>query len=95
MSIETQVAELGARLESMEIDSKNIHTQKRMELKVKELESKVELEQTAKSRLEVRNVLLMTSCFLPVANEFLLAARWLVDESLCCDSGAVFESACL
>lgn len=41
----------------MEIDSKNIHTQKRMELKVKELESKIELEQTAKSRLEVRQAL--------------------------------------
>lgn len=49
-----QVAELSARLECMEIDTKSVHTQKRMELKVKELESRVELEQTSKSRLEVR-----------------------------------------
>lgn len=48
-----QVAELSARLECLEIDTKSVHTQKRMELKLKELESRVELEQTSKSRLEV------------------------------------------
>lgn len=53
-----QVAELSARLECLEIDTKSVHTQKRMELKVKELESRVELEQTSKSRLEVNNVVI-------------------------------------
>lgn len=52
-----QVAELSARLECLEIDTKSVHTQKRMELKVKELESRVELEQTSKSRLEVTHLL--------------------------------------
>ncbi len=44
---------MSARLECLEIDTKSVHTQKRMELKLKELESRVELEQTSKSRLEV------------------------------------------
>lgn len=48
------MAELNAKLEYLEVDTKSIHTQKRMELKVKELESRVELEQTSKSRLEVK-----------------------------------------
>lgn len=52
------MAELSARLECLEIDTKSVHTQKRMELKVKELESRVELEQTSKSRLEVNNVVI-------------------------------------
>lgn len=47
---------MSARLECLEIDTKSVHTQKRMELKVKELESRVELEQTSKSRLEVCRV---------------------------------------
>uniref|UniRef100_A0A0P6DC77 Unconventional myosin-XVIIIa n=1 Tax=Daphnia magna TaxID=35525 RepID=A0A0P6DC77_9CRUS len=53
-SLKEQVAELSARLECLEIDTKSVHTQKRMELKVKELESRVELEQTSKSRLETQ-----------------------------------------
>jgi len=46
---------LSSRLESLETDATSVHTQKRMELKVKELESRLELEQTTKSRLEVQN----------------------------------------
>ncbi|KAI9561532.1 hypothetical protein GHT06_012491 [Daphnia sinensis] len=53
-ALKEQVAELSARLECLEIDTKSVHTQKRMELKVKELESRVELEQTSKSRLETQ-----------------------------------------
>ncbi|XP_046442459.1 unconventional myosin-XVIIIa-like isoform X2 [Daphnia pulex] len=53
-TLKEQVAELSARLECLEIDTKSVHTQKRMELKVKELESRVELEQTSKSRLETQ-----------------------------------------
>ena len=44
---------MSSRLESLEGDNQAAHTQKRMELKFKELESRVELEQTSKSRLEV------------------------------------------
>lgn len=44
---------MSSRLESLEGDTQAAHTQKRMELKFKELESRVELEQTSKSRLEV------------------------------------------
>lgn len=53
-SLKEQVAELSSRLESLEGDNQAAHTQKRMELKFKELESRVELEQTSKSRLETQ-----------------------------------------
>lgn len=51
-----QLTELASRLESVEHmgeASSNLHV-KRMELKTKELESKLELEQTTRSRLEVQ-----------------------------------------
>lgn len=52
----------------METDSKSVHTQKRMELKVKELESRIDLEQTTKSRLEVCTC----SCFLVIFFRFFI-----------------------
>uniref|UniRef100_A0A1Y1KV81 Myosin tail domain-containing protein n=1 Tax=Photinus pyralis TaxID=7054 RepID=A0A1Y1KV81_PHOPY len=51
-----QLSELASKLESVETmgeASSNLHV-KRMELKTKELESKLELEQTTRSRLEVQ-----------------------------------------
>lgn len=54
--LKEQLAELSTRLECLEVDTKSIHAQKRMELKLKELESRVELEQTSKSRLETQVV---------------------------------------
>ncbi|XP_067015747.2 unconventional myosin-XVIIIa isoform X6 [Anabrus simplex] len=55
-SLREQLAELGSRLESMETlgDPSSSLMQKRLELRTKELESKLELEQTTRSRLEVQ-----------------------------------------
>ena len=49
-----QIAELSSRIESLEGDSiVNAH-QNRLEMKIKELESKLELEQTTRSRMETQ-----------------------------------------
>lgn len=58
-TLKEHVAELTARLDSLETDTKSVHTQKRMELKLKELESRLDLELTSKSRLEVLRFLLV------------------------------------
>ncbi|XP_017771630.1 PREDICTED: unconventional myosin-XVIIIa isoform X2 [Nicrophorus vespilloides] len=55
-SLREQLAELTTKLESVESmgDASSNLVMKRMELKLKELESKLELEQTTKSRLDVQ-----------------------------------------
>ena len=54
-SLKEQLAELSSRLENIEIhgDPTSSLTVKRLQLKTKELESKLELEQTTRSRMEV------------------------------------------
>ncbi|XP_049839803.1 unconventional myosin-XVIIIa isoform X1 [Schistocerca gregaria] len=55
-SLREQLAELTTRLESMETlgDPSSSLTQRRLEMRTKELESKLELEQTTRARLEVQ-----------------------------------------
>lgn len=55
-SLKEQLAELSSRLENIEIhgDPTSSLTVKRLQLKTKELESKLELEQTTRSRMEVQ-----------------------------------------
>jgi myosin-18 len=54
-ALKEQLAELSSRLESMETlgDTSSSLAQRRLELRTKELESKLELEQTTRARLEV------------------------------------------
>lgn len=56
-SLREQLAELSTRVESMETlnDPNSSLAVKRLQLKTKELESKLELEQTTRSRLEVNS----------------------------------------
>ena len=49
-----QVAELTARIQSLEGENIMNPAQSRLELKVKELESKLELEQTTRGRMETQ-----------------------------------------
>merc|ERR1712141_997607 len=49
-----QVAELSTRISSLEGENLNNPTQSRLELKVKELESKLELEQTTRGRMDTQ-----------------------------------------
>ena len=52
--LKEQIAELSSRIESLEGETiVNAH-QNRLELKIKELESKLELEQTTRSRMETQ-----------------------------------------
>ena len=53
--LKEQLAEVTAKLENLEGESEqtNIYSQRRLDMKIKELESKLELEQTTKQRLEV------------------------------------------
>ena len=55
-SLKDQLAEITSRLENIEThgDPTSSLTVKRLELKTKELESKLDLEQTTRSRMEVR-----------------------------------------
>ncbi len=54
LKLKEQVAELNTRIQSLEGDNiTNVH-QNRLELKVKELESKLELEQTTRGRMETQ-----------------------------------------
>lgn len=57
-SLREQLAELSTRVESMETlnDPNSSLAVKRLQLKTKELESKLELEQTTRSRLEVSDI---------------------------------------
>lgn len=54
-ALKEQLAELSSRLESMETqgDTSSSLAQRRLELRTKELESRLELEQTTRARLEV------------------------------------------
>lgn len=56
-SLKEQLAEVTSRLESIEThgDPTSSLVVKRLELKTKELESKLDLEQTTRSRMEVRS----------------------------------------
>ena len=45
--------ELSSKVEVLEGESANIHTQRRLQMKVKEVESKLELEHTTRHRFEV------------------------------------------
>ena len=45
--------ELSSKVEVLEGETANIHTQRRLEMKIKEVESKLELELTTRQRLEV------------------------------------------
>ncbi|XP_063885218.1 centrosome-associated protein CEP250-like isoform X4 [Scylla paramamosain] len=47
-----RLLELSSKVEVLEGETANIHTQRRLELKIKEVESKLELEQTTRQRLE-------------------------------------------
>ena len=44
---------MSSKVEVLEGETANIHTQRRLEMKIKEMESKLELEQTTRQRLEV------------------------------------------
>lgn len=48
-----RLVELSSKVEVLEGETANIHTQRRLEMKIKEVESKLELEQTTRQRLEV------------------------------------------
>ena len=54
-ALKEQLAELSSRLESMETqgDTSSSLAQRRLELRTKELDSRLELEQTTRARLEV------------------------------------------
>lgn len=53
-SLKEQLAEMSARVESAEGEQVSNLTQRRLEMKARELESRLELEQTTKTRQEVR-----------------------------------------
>ena len=52
-SLKETIAELNAKLESLEEDQVSQQIQKRFHMKIRELETRMELETTTKSRLEV------------------------------------------
>lgn len=51
--LQERMLELSSKVEVLEGETANIHTQRRLEMKIKEVESKLELEQTTRQRLEV------------------------------------------
>ena len=51
-SLKETIAELNAKLESLEEDQVSQQIQKRFHMKIRELETRMELETTTKSRLE-------------------------------------------
>ena len=51
--LQERQAELSTKVEVLEGETANIHTQRRLEMKIKEMESKFELEQTTRQRLDV------------------------------------------
>jgi len=53
-NLKETIAELTAKLETLEGDQATIQIQKRFHLKIRELETRLELETTTKGRLEVR-----------------------------------------
>lgn len=59
-SLREQLAELSSKLENIETlgDPSSSLAQRRLEMKTKELESRLELEQTTRSRLEVNSLFL-------------------------------------
>ncbi|XP_070001522.1 unconventional myosin-XVIIIa isoform X13 [Penaeus vannamei] len=50
--LQERMLELTSKVEVLEGETANIHTQRRLEMKIKEVESKLELEQTTRQRLE-------------------------------------------
>ena len=48
-----RLTELSSKVEVLEGETANIHTQRMLQMKVKELESKLELELATKKRIEV------------------------------------------
>jgi myosin-18 len=52
-NLKETIAELTAKLETLEGDQATIQIQKRFHLKIRELETRLELETTTKTRLEV------------------------------------------
>ena len=52
--LKEQIAELSSRIESLEGENVVNAHQNRLELKIKELESKLELEQTTRARMETQ-----------------------------------------
>nr|XP_045601361.1 uncharacterized protein LOC123760035 isoform X4 [Procambarus clarkii] len=50
--LQERMLELSSKVEVLEGETANIHTQRRLEMKIKEIESKLELEQTTRQRLE-------------------------------------------
>ncbi|KAK3877190.1 hypothetical protein Pcinc_018077 [Petrolisthes cinctipes] len=50
--LQDRLVELSSKVEVLEGETANIHTQRRLEMKIKEVESKLELEQTTRQRLE-------------------------------------------
>jgi len=52
-NLKETIAELNAKLESLEGDQASIQIQKRFQMKIRELETRMELETTTKNRLEV------------------------------------------
>jgi myosin-18 len=54
-SLKETIAELTAKLETLEGDNASQQIQKRFQLKVREVETRLELETTTRTRLEVNN----------------------------------------
>lgn len=52
-SLSDRLSELSSKVEVLEGETANIHTQRMLQMKVKELESKLELELTTRKRIEV------------------------------------------
>lgn len=55
-SLKETIAELTAKLETLEVDNASQQVQKRFQLKVREVETRLELETTTRTRLEVRKL---------------------------------------
>ncbi len=65
MKLKEQINELLQKIESLEGESVTDVVQSRLELKIKELESKLELEQTTRGRMETQ-VSVLIQCYLTI-----------------------------
>ena len=60
-SLSERLTELSSKVEVLEGETANIHTQRMLQMKVKELESKLELELATRKRIEVSHVFIFIS----------------------------------
>jgi myosin-18 len=65
VKLKEQINELLQKIESLEGESVTDVVQSRLELKIKELESKLELEQTTRGRMETQ-VSVLIQCYLTI-----------------------------